>query len=370
MQIGILITNIGDAGKKGFYNIQEIGLARAVDQIADSVLVYQLVPIDAGERIELIEGCHNAYVKTIPAHRLGTNGIFDVRVLEPSLDALIYFSDMQLIVPRVYHWSLKNNVRFLPYIGVLKSHSTNMLKRNLKELVCKRVLGIYRQNGCLAKTPGVAEELCNAGVKDVTIVPVGLDTYIADHEYLRYDKVDLKRQYGYREKEKVILFVGRLTKEKRPIQMLEIYDKLRQQTDAYRLLMIGTGILKKQVDEFIVKHSLCNFVKQIEKIENKQMYRLYRLADVLVNLNQQEIFGMSILEAMYYECKVVAWSAPGPDLLIENGISGWIVQNEEQVIKSILDETEVTRNAHTRVEKEFTWNKAAAKIDKIIRGDL
>lgn len=38
---------------------------------------------------------------------------------------------------------------------------------------------------------------------------------------------------------------------------------------------------------------------------------------------------MAILEAMYYGCKVVAWDAPGPNLIIENGKSGWLVRDAD-----------------------------------------
>lgn len=368
MQIGILITNIGDAGQKGFYNIQEVGLARALDKITDRVWVYKLVPIHTNGGMEPIEGCHNAYLKKIPAHKLGSNGVFDVRILDSSLDVLIYFSDMQLIVPWVYRWSVRNNVIFLPYIGVVKSHSTNVVRRKMMDLISKRVIQVYSQNGCLVKTPRVEEELRNTGVKNTMVVSVGLDTYLTDYGYLRYDKADLKCQFGYRPEEKIILFVGRLTEEKQPIRMLEIYDKLLRQKVNYRLLMVGTGRLKRQVEAFVKERGLFNYVKLIDRIENSQICKLYRMADVFVNLNQQEIFGMAILEAMYYECKVVAWSAPGPELLIENGISGWIVRDEDEVMKRILDKREVGKNAHDRVERNFTWDKSAERIYGIIRG--
>lgn len=370
MKIGILVTSIGDAGQKGFYNVQEIGLARAMNQIADEVVVYKLVSIHLKESVEQIEGCCNAYVKMVPSYSLGTNGVFDVSILSSSLDALIYFSDMQLMVPWVYRWSVKNQVLFLPYIGVAQSHSTNMVKRKLMNLSFKWVVRIYSKNSCLAKTPRVADELRSLGIKNITVMSIGLDTYITDHEYSRYSKLELKREYGYAAEDKIILFVGRLTEEKQPIRMVELYNKLRRKNDSYRLVMIGTGSLKEKVELSIREHGLCDCVKLIDKIENRKMCKLYRLADVLVNLNQREIFGMTILEAMFYECKVVAWNAPGPELLIENGLSGWIVQSEEETIEKILDERELGRNAHDRIEKEFTWNKTAKRIVEMIRDGL
>ena len=75
---------------------------------------------------------------------------------------------------------------------------------------------------------------------------------------------------------------------------------------------------------------------------------------------------MAILEAMYYGCKVVAWNAPGPDLIIENGKSGWLAESNEEVIERILDTTDVGEEEHHRVLCEFTWESSAKKMRSVI----
>ena len=92
------------------------------------------------------------------------------------------------------------------------------------------------------------------------------------------------------------------------------------------------------------------------------------MADSFVNLNRPEIFGMAILEAMYYSCKVVALKAPGPDLIIENGKSGWLVRYDEEVIEKIMDNSDISKEAHMRVIDEFTWESSAKKILKAVKG--
>ena len=75
---------------------------------------------------------------------------------------------------------------------------------------------------------------------------------------------------------------------------------------------------------------------------------------------------MAILEAMYYGCRVVAWNAPGPDSMIENGVSGWIVENNQQVIEKIEDVTPIGKAAHNRIMDEFLWESTAAKIYPVL----
>ena len=107
----------------------------------------------------------------------------------------------------------------------------------------------------------------------------------------------------------------------------------------------------------------------VERIPNSVIWELYRLADSFVNLNQQEIFGMAILEAMYYGCKVVAWNAPGPNLIIESGKSGWLAKSNEEVIEKIIDKTDVSIEAHHRAFRDFTWESSVKKMKQIIKDD-
>ncbi len=119
--------------------------------------------------------------------------------------------------------------------------------------------------------------------------------------------------------------IGRMIDEKQPVRMIDILAKIREKDTSYKLLMVGTGELKTAVEDRIEKFNLQDIVQVVERIPNSDIWELYRLAGAFVNLNQQEIFGMAILEAMYYGCKVVAWKAPGPNLIIKKteDLVGW-----------------------------------------------
>lgn len=362
MRIGILVTSMGNFGQKGFYNAQEIGLARAMDDLADAVKVYKLVPLEDTARTEPIEGCRNAVITFIPAKGFGINGILDTAVLDTNLDALVYFSDTQFSLPRVYRWTRENGVRFLPYIGVLESHSTSRVKKLIVDTLFGRNLRIYRKCRCLVKTPTVGEALRARGVKEVTVTPVGLDLSLMHRDYADSDPAVLKEKYGFDRNDRVILFIGRMIQEKQPLRMIDIFAELAAADADCRLLMVGTGELREAVCEAVKKYGLEDRVKLVDRIPNSQIWELYRLSDAFVNLNQQEIFGMAILEAMYYGCKVVAWHAPGPDLILESGVSGWLVDSNAQAVRKILDPADMSQASHQRITANFTWRNTALRM--------
>lgn len=366
MRIGLLITSVGNFGQKGFYNTQEIGLAKELDKLFDEIIIYKAVSLNAEKSKNLIDGCVHSTLYHIPVKSNGINGVWDCSVMDSKLDALIYFSDTQLAVPKVYKWCCQHNIQMYPYIGVIESHSTSVVKRLIITAMFQRNTAVYRKCTCFVKTPTVAKKLKSLGIKSAVLTPVGLDTSLLYADYEKVSAEEIKKKYDYQPDDKILLFIGRLINEKQPLRMIDILRDVRKKDQSYKLLMIGTGELKKAVEDKIREYELGDYIQVIERIPNSEIWELYRMADVFVNLNQQEIFGMAILEAMYYGCKVVAWEAPGPNLIIENGKSGWTTRSNVEVIERILNLTDISNEAHQRVLDKFTWESSARKIFSII----
>ena len=341
-----------------------------MDSYFDEVKVYKLVPDIQESCMEYIEGYSSLSIQYVFAKKIGSNGIMNTDVLDQTLEALIYFSDTQFAVPKVYRWAKSNNVYFLPYIGVVESHSENQLIGAITNILFKRNIKIYKKCYCLAKTLDVEKKLRQFGVSNSRVASVGIDTSLLKNDYKRYGKNELKEKFGYKRTNKVILFIGRMVKEKRPERMVSIFADLVKMNESYRLLMVGTGSLEKEIIKLAKLKRIFDKIQLINHISNSNIWQLYRIADVFINLNPVEIFGMALLEAMYYECKVVAWRAPGPDYIVENGVSGWLVESDDAVIKRIMDSRELGVNAHHRVVMEFTWRRTADKINEVLNNIL
>ena len=87
----------------------------------------------------------------------------------------------------------------------------------------------------------------------------------------------------------------------------------------------GTGTIKtEKIDGVIFKMSpSAGFMhSQI----NRNIY----------HLNTHEIFGMAILEAMYYDNTVIVLKASGSALITENNVSVYICNSEEEVVQKVM----------------------------------
>ena len=368
MNIGIFVPNVGNFGAKGFYNSQEIGLGKELSKKKCKVTIFKLVSNIDTIKTEIIND--RCSIKYIPSKRIGVNGIVSnfSFIDHEKIDKMVCFSDIQIIVKRLYKYCVRNNIEFIPYIGVIESSSVNKIKKFLMKIYKNRNLKIYKScNKVLAKTPNIIKELENYEVYKSLLSPVGLDFDLVNKNFEKIDLKSLRKELGYSEEDKVILFVGRLEEQKNPLFAIQIMRDILSKDDSFKMVMIGNGTLKDKVlDE--INNGLKEKITFIEKINNNEIWKYYRISNCFINLNKEEIFGMAILESMYYKCPVIAVSAPGPNYIIQNKDVGVLVDslNKEKITQIILDENNnlehIKENSNQYIKNYFSWSICAENI--------
>ena len=365
MRIGIVELYYGESGKKGFYNNQELGVAKAFKAKGYEIIVfYPQNDID-----NIIEEFVEDRIKIVyvPATTIGNHSKYDWNILKNyNVDIVQIGSDNQMYAPSLIRFCDKNDIPLYNYIGTTKSDTNCIIKSCIMRFLFLRNVVYYRKHKCFAKTTFVKKELEKYGIKNVEVANVGLDTTIIPN--VMDDRHSIRSKLSIPNNTKVLLYVGRMEEYKRPLEAIQLLTKL---PDRFLLIMVGTGTLDLQVDKIINNSNLGKRVRRIKKMSNNEIHQYYKAADYFLNFNRKEIFGMSILEAMYQGCSVIAFHAPGPDEIISRNTDGFLVSTIDEMRDIITENKKIGKErARERVLEFFMWEKTVEKFDSWIKNSI
>lgn len=224
----------------------------------------------------------------------------------------------------------------------------------------------------------ISEKYLNdKGLSNTETLGVGLDINIFEKE------VEITSQVSniikFMENNKCLLYVGSLDDRKNFRFTLKVFEKINKINPHIKLIVIGKGkesYVKKSFE--IIDENVVNNILHINQIENKFLKYIYPLAKVFILPSKLEIFGMVLLEAMYFGLPTITSINGGSTTLIENGLNGIMMNGfvEEEWSNEILklvnnDEyrNKISENATKTILEGFTWkmicNKFMNSIDKI-----
>lgn len=364
MRLGILVTIVSGFGKKGFYHSQEVGLGRELVERGHQVTIYKCVAKDKPADHQVISESLDVFY--IPVWAIGVHGMMRANVLSPQLDGLLVFSDTQLFLPPIERYCRRHHIAFVPYIGIAHSAQRNAKSRLMDVAFALGTLRIYKRVPVIAKSKAVKDELLALGVKECTVAPVGLDISELKTDYAQHDRLALRKAYGYSSEDVIVSFVGRLKPEKHPVETIELFAQLCQKRDL-KLLMVGEGFLQEKVEDKIRELGLESRVQLIERVPYEKMWEIHWISDYFLNLCTREIFGMALLEAVYYQTSAAALHAPGPDFIL-TGLPGHclcdtIEEAGQWVLKPKADAETLAESSRVLID-HFSWRTCA---DEFIR---
>ncbi len=163
-----------------------------------------------------------------------------------------------------------------------------------------------------------------------------------------------------------ILFVGRLTAQKRPQDLVSAVSALpRPLKDRVVLDLVGDGELKSELHEQI--QTLNGNVEMQLHGYQSNVDQWMSAADLLVLPSAWEGLPNVVLEAMAHGLPVVATDVDGVSEIVEDGTTGWLVPAghvramSETIERVAADDElrhEVARRAFAAVQQRFCWDAA------------
>lgn len=144
------------------------------------------------------------------------------------------------------------------------------------------------------------------------------------------EKFTLKEKLGD-QKIKRFITVGTLTKRKGHIRILDILSKY---TEPFHYTIVGDGVDKEEIFEYVMKLGLSDITQHIPFTIDVPKY--LKESDVFLQGSYVEGFPNALLESCAVGTPVIAFNAPGGiDEIIENGINGYIADDEKDYLTKL-----------------------------------
>lgn len=212
------------------------------------------------------------------------------------------------------------------------------------------------------------EEWSGCGLNLMRVLPNAVD---ADR-LLELDWTDLRGQLTGGIDREIVLTVGRLSREKRHVVLLEMVARLRRRRIDPLLVIAGHGQLEGMLRQRAGELGVGDNVRFLGKSLEPQS--LYRAADVFVLASLIEGMPNVLLEAQAFGLPVVTTDAGGAGEVVQHEVTGVVVPVDDvqaltDAVGALLGDPERRRRMGTaaqhRVRERFAISDLASSIDDL-----
>lgn len=260
---------------------------------------------------------------------------------------------------------------FMPENLVHYLHLPKIAEKWLRKFAWRQCVRIFEQLDFVTtptKTAGAL--LKNAGFsKDVMPISCGIDL---ERFKPTNDGLYLKRIFAVPINKPVLLYVGRLDKEKRVDIILRALSDILRVTSVH-LVLAGIGKEKQKLEELTEKLGIQKAVTFTGFVPDKDLQNIYRIADLFVMAGIAELQSIVTMEAMASGLPVVAVNAMALPELVHDGENGYLFSDgdsqmlAEKVIAILSNQTmrEQMSKKSLEIIKDHDINKIIEKYESI-----
>jgi alpha-1,6-mannosyltransferase len=259
----------------------------------------------------------------------------------------------------------------VPVVGFYHSHFPEAYLRKSATLLGKRathrvmklsrayVRKLYNQHDAtIVASERLARVLAQWGVHNVRVVSLGVNTEIFRPDGPRTEAI--WRSLGVASSQTLLLYVGRLSKEKNTATLFRAFKTLqRDRPNEFHLLVIGDGPDRALLRKLQMRTENLTWIRYCA--DPSELAGFYRAADLFVHPGVQETFGLTALECQACGTPVVGIRGSYMDNIICHDQESWAVENSPDALANSIEKssdrkwTVLGRNAARVVRSLYGW---------------
>ena len=198
----------------------------------------------------------------------------------------------------------------------------------------------------------------------INVIPNGINQNIYNGIERNYE---FRRKYA-RDNEKIIMCAGRLVYEKGFQYLIDAAPKILNRYHDAKFIIAGKGGMLNELKAKANYLGISDKVYFTGQLSPKELYTMYKCADIAVFPSTYEPFGLVAIEGMFAGTPIVVSDIGGLNEIVEHGVTGMksYAGNPNSIADSILAllfdyqlAYNIAKNGKAKVKETYNWTKIA-----------
>ena len=129
----------------------------------------------------------------------------------------------------------------------------------------------------------------------------------------------------------VVLFAGRISREKGVFELPGIFRKAKERIPDLRMLIAGTGPAENDLKQAFPEAEYTGWV------DHGKLPEIYDAADLLILPSRFDTFSCVVLEALSCGLPVIAYNTKGPKDIVQDSVNGFLVNTTAEMSDRMIE---------------------------------
>ena len=265
--------------------------------------------------------------------------------------------DLDVPLLHTYHTVYED---YTHYFSLNKKIGKELAKQFTKQI-------IKTTDGVVVPTNKIYNLLTEYNIhEDIYVAPTGINV----QKLSECDDFDIRSGYKIPEDKHIVLFLGRIGKEKNITEILQYLENIDR--DDIVFIIAGAGPFISELKDICSNSKIRDRLIFTGMIDSSKVGNFYSKADVFVSASTSETQGLTFIESMACSTPIICRHDDCLDGVLIEGKTGFGYDTEEEFIyylNQILDNKKLRdkmgKNCKQLVDENYTEDSFANKIEQI-----
>lgn len=174
---------------------------------------------------------------------------------------------------------------------------------------------------------------------------------------------NIQPTYDTNAKERIFLFVGRLSQEKNVDLLLKAWAKVAPRYPEWKLEIAGSGAMHEELRQLVEEMNIPR-VQFLGHVEN--VGALYNRAEYLVLPSKHESFSCVVLESMAFGCHPIVFDYPSAPVVIPNSRLGSRINHSTKALAKAMSKAIQYHTSNREHMDEIAAHLASFDMNKLV----